>query len=124
MNEGIKQREGLGFEFAVGLDEHGLHFAAFVDEEALLARLRWQAFESARLLCATASIEQQLIEARVLLPAMQRWSARFKLHSRMSDVLLRACAEANSAEEAIKLAERLFSFLLPDEAPLSAFANR
>lgn len=109
MSDRITRGPSLGAKFIEGIDEPGL---------------RWQAFEAARLLKARPSIEQQLADAQVLLPAMQRWAEYPKLYLRANDVLVRACAEASSAQEAIELAERLLSFLLLGEVPLSASASR
>lgn len=114
--------QGLGSRFAIGVDERGLTLRPPPAQAGeLLVSLRWQAFEAARLLSATPDIEQQIADALVLLPAMQRWAASPRLRSRMDGVLVRACAEAESAQEAIELAEEVFSFLLTGEvAPPAA----
>lgn len=85
--------------------------------------LRWQAFEAARLLSAAPSVSQQIKDALVLLPAMQRWAANPRFRSRMNSVLARACADAESAHEAIELADQVFSFL-SGESDLPAAGDR
>ncbi|MEJ5151217.1 hypothetical protein [Comamonas sp. MYb396] len=104
-------RPNMNADFAVNVEEHGISFGALTDDEVLLTRLRWQAFEAARLLSAVPSVRQQIKDALVLLPAMQRWAANPLLRSRLACVLVRACSDAESAHQAIELAEQIFSFL-------------
>lgn len=102
--------------FSVSVDEHGLSFGAPTGADGLLARLRWQAFEAARLLRPDPRVKKQLRDALELLPAMQRWSENPVLCGHVSHVVVLACGEARNPREAIALAESVFSFLLTGEA--------
>ncbi len=76
---------------------------------------RLLALDCARLLLTGSGVGAQIAEARVLQPAIQRWSGEAKSSVCIGKVLSLACAEARSAHEAIALAEQGFSFLLTDE---------
>lgn len=77
--------------------------------------LRLQALQCARLLAAEPSIEQQVADAEVLAIAMDAWASEPRLRSHVYSVFVTACAEAESALQAMDLAARVFRFLVADE---------
>ena len=78
-------------------------------------KIRLLALDCARLISVTPTVAQQMADAHVLLPAMQRWGANSRVGKHMGKVFVLACGDAQSAHEAVDLAERLINFLLTGE---------
>lgn len=77
--------------------------------------LRLHAFECARFLASEPTIKQQLADAEILAVAMEGWASEPRFREHVRAVFVTACAEANSAPQAVDLASRVFSFLVADE---------
>ncbi|MFG5779896.1 hypothetical protein ACFIQF_22780 [Comamonas sp. J-3] len=113
-------KASLGAEFSVAADANGMTLGSHEAGDVRRARLRMSALETARFLSATPSVEQQIADARVLLVASERWSENACLRPHLERVLVWACGEAETAAQAVALADQVFSFLTGEVDPPAA----